>query len=99
MAVTAAAGDLLSSMRFSHMTGNFLAAVSAHHPLLSGQPELPRWLMEALQWAKAGEQQRKELQVQAEHFPAHLSERLQIAFCWCLLLPLLLFTVTGQLFY
>jgi Zn-finger protein len=55
--------------------------------------------MEALQWAKAGEQQRKELQVQAEHFPAHLSERLQIAFCWCLLLPLLLFTVTGQLFY
>lgn len=45
------------------MTGNFLAAVAQHHRLLAGQPEVARWLLEAMQWAKASKPQQEEMMV------------------------------------
>jgi hypothetical protein len=45
------------------MSGNFLAAVAAHHGLLAGQPEVAKWLLEAMQWSRAAEAQRKEMAV------------------------------------
>lgn len=64
--VHASARQLLSSMRYSHMTGNFLAAVAQHHRLLAGQPEVARWLLEAMQWAKASKTQQEEMQVRQQ---------------------------------
>lgn len=61
------AHQLLSACRFSHMSGNFLAAVATHHSLLSAQPEIKQWLLEAMQWAKASDVQRKDMQVRAGH--------------------------------
>lgn len=61
--VQAAAAELLAGCRFSHMTGNFLAAVASHHHLLANQPGLRQWLLEAMQWSKATEVQRKDMQV------------------------------------
>jgi hypothetical protein len=61
--VQATAAVLLSGCRYSHMTGNFLAAVAAHHHLLANQPGLKQWLLEAMQWSKATEVQRKDMQV------------------------------------
>lgn len=57
------AAGLLSDLRFPHMSGNFLAAVGAHHGLLAGQPEVARWLLEAMQWGRAADAQRKEMAV------------------------------------
>jgi hypothetical protein len=45
------------------MTGNFLAAIASHHTLLSNQRELKQWLLESMQWAKASDVQRKDMQV------------------------------------
>jgi len=45
------------------MTGNFLAAIASHHSLLSNQVDIKQWLLEAVQWAKASEVQRKDMQV------------------------------------
>ncbi|WIA08396.1 hypothetical protein OEZ85_007835 [Tetradesmus obliquus] len=59
----AVAARLLSDLRFPHMSGNFLAAVGAHHGLLAGQPEVARWLLEAMQWGRAADAQRKEMAV------------------------------------
>jgi hypothetical protein len=50
-------------MRYAHMSGNFLAAVAAHHGLLVGQGDVARWLLEAVQWSRAAEAQRKEMAV------------------------------------
>ncbi|KAF6264423.1 hypothetical protein COO60DRAFT_123779 [Scenedesmus sp. NREL 46B-D3] len=57
------ARSLLCSMRYAHMSGNFLAAVASHHGLLVGQAEVARWLLEAMQWSRAAEAQRKEMAV------------------------------------
>jgi hypothetical protein len=57
------AQQLLAACRYSHMTGNFLAAIASHHSLLSGQRDLKQWLLEAMQWSKASEVQRKDMQV------------------------------------
>lgn len=59
----AVAHQLLSTCRYSHMTGNFLAAIASHHSLLSNQVDIKQWLLEAMQWAKASEVQRKDMQV------------------------------------
>ncbi len=45
------------------MTGNFLAAIASHHGLLSNQRDIKQWLLESMQWAKASEVQRKDMQV------------------------------------
>lgn len=58
-----AARQLFSSMRYSHMTGNFLAAVASHHQMLAGQQEIAGWLLEAMQWAKASKTQQEEMMV------------------------------------
>lgn len=59
----ATAQQLLASCRYSHMTGNFLAAIASHHGLLSSQRDIKQWLLESMQWAKASEVQRKDMQV------------------------------------
>lgn len=64
--VQAVARQLLSCMRYCHMTGNFLAAVAQHHRLLASQPEIARWLVEAMQWAKASKPQQEEMQVRQQ---------------------------------
>lgn len=55
--------QLLSSCRYGHMTGNFLAAIATHHSLLSNQRDIKQWLLESMQWAKASDVQRKDMQV------------------------------------
>jgi hypothetical protein len=50
-------------MRYAHMSGNFLAAVAAHHGLLVGQADVARWLLEAMQWGRAADAQRMEMAV------------------------------------
>jgi hypothetical protein len=45
------------------MTGNFLAAIASHHSLLSNQRDIKQWLLESMQWAKASDVQRKDMQV------------------------------------
>eukprot|EP00879_Flechtneria_rotunda_P004833 GHRR01005106.1.p1 GENE.GHRR01005106.1~~GHRR01005106.1.p1 ORF type:complete len:441 (+),score=138.90 GHRR01005106.1:334-1656(+) len=62
-----AARQLLSSMRYSQMTGNFLAAVASHHGLLASQPEVARWLLEAMQYSRATDMQKREMQACAAH--------------------------------
>lgn len=57
------AQQLLSVCRYSHMTGNFLAAIASHHGLLANQRDIKQWLLESMQWAKASEVQRKDMQV------------------------------------
>lgn len=59
------AHQLLKGCRYCHMTGNFLAAIASHHALLSNQRELKQWLLESMQWAKASDVQRKDMQVRA----------------------------------
>jgi hypothetical protein len=55
--------QLLSTCRYGHMTGNFLAAIASHHGLLANQRDIKQWLLESMQWAKASDVQRKDMQV------------------------------------
>lgn len=66
MKAQAVAQQLLTACRYSHMTGNFLAAIASHHGLLSGQRDLKQWLLESMQWAKASDVQRKDMQVRSQ---------------------------------
>ncbi|GBF88316.1 hypothetical protein Rsub_01028 [Raphidocelis subcapitata] len=56
------AAELLRLVRYPQMSGNFLAAVASHEPLLRLHPDYQLFLLEATQYAMATEQQRAAMQ-------------------------------------